>query len=311
MTVKQWDFPINHANDANFRAWGSDLSVSLGEVGLVQTADTGQINWTTVTRPATNTVAGYEIWRFPDSSLFMRWEYGTGLNPTNILIRVRVGTGSDGAGTLTGTTSSNYAVTVSGVGSSIPNGSSRRSYLSRDPNNSFFGFSGYANVTSPDTVNPAGSSGALAFFCVSRTVDANTIPTTQGYAVYARATSNLSTLTQCQGVDITNNISTSVTTDKAFCYVPFTITSSTIGAVPQFFTHFVPLATTVPTVVPQFGVCTVLVSEIASGLPFQANPIGAAPRTFIAVSASGVSGAVNDPNTGSTTPIYRLAMLWE
>ena len=58
MTVKQWDFPINHANDADFRAWGSDLSVSLGQVGLVKTADTGQIEWVTVTRPTINTKAG-------------------------------------------------------------------------------------------------------------------------------------------------------------------------------------------------------------------------------------------------------------
>jgi len=310
VTVKQWDFPINHANDADFRAWGSDLSVSLGQVGLVQTADTGQINWTTVTRPTTNTTAGYEVWRFPDSSLFMKWEYGTGAGAGVPRIRVQVGTGSDGAGALTGVTSS--ANIISSGTTNAVNGASRRSYLSRDPNNAFFGFSGYVFVSSPDDVSAFQTSGAYAFFCVSRTVDANTAPTAQGYVVYGRSTNtSLDSLTRCQGVDIQNSISTSLTTAKAFCYAPFTITSSTIGAVPQFFTHFVPLATTVPTVVPQFGVCTVLTSEIASGVTFQANPIGAAPRTFIAVSASGVSGAVNDPSTGGTTPIYRLAMLWE
>jgi hypothetical protein len=309
MPVKQWDFPINHANDADFRAWGSDLSASLAQVGLVQTADTGQINWTTVLRPAINTYAGYEIWRFPDSSLFLKWEYGTAANSFNIALRVQVGTGSSGAGTLTGATSANTVIGAASL-ASTPNGSSRRSFLTRDPNNAFFGFVGYVAVANPDA-NPSGSAGSLALFCVSRTVDASTTPTTQGYTVYAKSTSAITQLTQCQGVDIQNNISTATTTDKSFCYVPFTITSSLIGGLPQFFTHFVPLSTTVPRVVPQFGICTVFTSEIASGVTFSANPIGAALRTFIALPACNASGAVNDPSTGSTTPIYRLAIIWE
>ncbi len=309
MTVKQWDFPINHANDADFRAWGSDLSASLAQVGLVQTADTGQINWTTVLRPATNTSAGYEIWQFPDSSLFMRWEYGTGAGAGVPRIRVQVGTGSNGSGTLTGATSSLVQVT-SGTTNAV-NGASRRSYLSLAPNNSFFGFSGYAAIGSPDSTNAFQSTGAYALVCVSRTVDANTTPTTLGYTLYGRSAEATPTnLTQCQSVNISANLSTAVTTDRAFCYVPFTITSSLIGGLPQFFTHFVPLTTSIPTVVPQFGICTVLVSEIASGVTFSANPIGAALRTFIAVPASGGSGAVND-TTGSTAATYRLAMLWE
>jgi hypothetical protein len=285
------------------------LSASLAQVGLVQTADTGQINWTTVLRPAINTYAGYEIWRFSDSSLFMKWEYGTGGNATNIAIRVQVGTGSNGSGTLTGATSS--ATIIGGIAAAgIPNGSSRRSFLSRTSNNAFFGFVGYAAVANPDA-NPTSVAGSLALFCVSRTVDANTNPTTLGYTVYGKSTNVANQLTQCQGVDIPNNVSTTLTTDKAFCYVPFTITSSLIGGLPQFFTHWVPLSTSVPRVVPQFGICTVVVSEIASGVTFSANPIGAALRTFIALPACNASGAVNDPSTGSTTPIYRLAMIWE
>lgn len=94
-------------NDAEFRAFGQPISAFLAAAGLVQTADTGQINWTTVTKPATtNTVAGYEIWRFNDAlqataPVFLKLEYGTGT--TNVpSFWITVGSGSDGTGNLTG-----------------------------------------------------------------------------------------------------------------------------------------------------------------------------------------------------------------
>lgn len=93
--------------DASFRAWGSAISTLLDDVGLAKTADTGQINWTTVARPtATNTVAGYEI-RVHDSTLgdtYFKIEYRTAGSTTgaNASLQVTIGTGSDGAGTITG-----------------------------------------------------------------------------------------------------------------------------------------------------------------------------------------------------------------
>jgi hypothetical protein len=36
-------------------AWGSGIAAQIAAMGLVQTSDTGQINWATVTRPAINT----------------------------------------------------------------------------------------------------------------------------------------------------------------------------------------------------------------------------------------------------------------
>jgi hypothetical protein len=299
VTVKQWDFPIDHQNDAGFRAWGSDLSVSLGQVGLVKTADTGQIDWVTVTRPANNTYAGYEIWRLPDSSLYIKWEYGTSPSfSAAIQIRVQVGTGSNGTGTLTGAISTATTITNNNTSST---GTSRRSWLSRDPSNAFFGFCGYASISDPDVL-------AVVQFYVSRTVDANTAPTTQGYVVYARntvASGNMST--RCQGVDIQNNFSTAQNGSGDYCFVPFAMSSSLIGGLPQFFTHWVPLSTAAPRVVPQFGICTVVTAEIAAGVTFSANPIGAALKTFIAIPSDGARGA----NNGVSSTLYRFAMIWE
>lgn len=105
--------PSNFTNssDANFRAWGSYLSARFAAVGLVNTSDTGQINWTTVTTPAgINTYQGYEIWRFADAlqataPVYFKIQYGEGSAVDGAGIRIQFGTGSDGAGNLTGTLS--------------------------------------------------------------------------------------------------------------------------------------------------------------------------------------------------------------
>lgn len=84
------------------------MSAGLAAIGLVKTADTGQVNWTTVLKPAaSNTQAGYEVWRFNDAlqataPLFLRIGYGSGASNANWpSIWVSVGKGSDGAGTIT------------------------------------------------------------------------------------------------------------------------------------------------------------------------------------------------------------------
>jgi hypothetical protein len=103
-------------NDAEFRAWGSAYAAKWASMGLVQTADTGQINWGTVTKPAAiNTVAGYEIWRFNDAlqstyPIFVKIEYGTGASAANAGLWISASSGTNGAGTLTGITTTRTQV---------------------------------------------------------------------------------------------------------------------------------------------------------------------------------------------------------
>jgi hypothetical protein len=74
---------------------------------MVQTADTGQINWATVLKPtAINTKQGYEVWRFNDAlhataPLFVKFEYGSGGTAVVPAVWVTLGKGSDGAGAIT------------------------------------------------------------------------------------------------------------------------------------------------------------------------------------------------------------------
>lgn len=99
----------NITSDAIFRTTGSAISVAIQAVGLTQTADTGQINWTSVTVPLiASTIAGYEIYRFNDSlqstaPVYFRIDYGTSsANSSWLGLRVTVGTSTNGAGTITG-----------------------------------------------------------------------------------------------------------------------------------------------------------------------------------------------------------------
>jgi hypothetical protein len=100
-------FPAN-GSDVNFRAWGSAISAAIAAVGLVQTSDTGQINWTTVSTPNNiNQSRGYEIWKFNDAlqatrPVFIRLDYGSGpYDLPNPQMWLTIGTATNGAGTIT------------------------------------------------------------------------------------------------------------------------------------------------------------------------------------------------------------------
>jgi hypothetical protein len=114
--------PINDT-DANFRLWGKAISDQLAAGGWVQTTDTGQINWTTVTKPgAANTVAGYEVWRSNDAGgglnqIYVKIEYGSSGSANIPGVWLTVGWASDGAGALTGITTTRTQITQ-GISSS-------------------------------------------------------------------------------------------------------------------------------------------------------------------------------------------------
>jgi len=87
--------------------------VPITAAGWTKAADTGQINWTTVTAPATtNTAAGFEIWQTEDvdTTWYLKIEYGSGSTATYPAIWVTLGSGTNGTGTLTGQVSSRLAI---------------------------------------------------------------------------------------------------------------------------------------------------------------------------------------------------------
>jgi hypothetical protein len=103
--------PHSNSSDAEWRAWGQAVHDALEAVGLVQTADSGQVDWTTSTaRTAEMSATGgngeYEIWRFADAQqathpIFLKVWYGRSDSADQVRTMFQVGTGSDGSGTLT------------------------------------------------------------------------------------------------------------------------------------------------------------------------------------------------------------------
>ena len=110
MATSVWSTALDHSTTAGYNAWATELIVKLLAVNvsqLTQTADTGQLaNPVVAARPAINTAAGYWIFKWTDGSstdLYFKIEVGTCTGvATGPQIWITVGTGSDGAGNLTG-----------------------------------------------------------------------------------------------------------------------------------------------------------------------------------------------------------------
>lgn len=153
--------------DAAFRTWGLAYNAKLAAAGLVQTADTGQINWTTVTAAVgANTVQGYEIWRFADAlqataPIFIKIEYGSGAAAANGSFWIQLGSGSNGTGGLTGVVSTRQQVQCTATATAITH------YWSGDTNRFCVAASGASNATS-------------SLFSIERTVDTAGVVTAEG-----------------------------------------------------------------------------------------------------------------------------------
>lgn len=119
---------FTNSTDANFREWGKAISDQMIAGGWVFASDTGQINWTTVLAPvAVSTVQGYEIFRSNDASggitqLYVKIEYGSGASSANNpSVWITVGWASDGAGALTGVTTTRRQVSATAVATASMN----------------------------------------------------------------------------------------------------------------------------------------------------------------------------------------------
>ena len=89
--------------------WAAGLVTQLTAAGWVQTSDTGQATFSSVTEPGSNnTSAGYQIWRMADTlqgttPVFMRIEVGRGNNGHDPAVFITVGFSTDGAGNINST----------------------------------------------------------------------------------------------------------------------------------------------------------------------------------------------------------------
>jgi hypothetical protein len=111
MPTRTFSTVLYNGTDADFRAWVQGILDSLQGMteAIIQTADTGQIADPVVAvRPALGVSAGYAIFRTNDSQhsaypLYFKFEFGSGTTAQTFAgMWVTIGTGTDGAGNITG-----------------------------------------------------------------------------------------------------------------------------------------------------------------------------------------------------------------
>lgn len=302
---------IDHSGDAGFRAWVAEFIAQLIAVGLTQTADTGQINTGTATRPATSTNGGYAIFRFNDTlhgtvPIFIRFDFGTDSGAGNPRIQVTVGSATNGSGTLTGILGQRAMTTNAGAGSTVT------SYVSRFCYNATYGFLGVAwKIGGP------GTEGVLGMLFIGRTTDSNGDPTNGG--VYMIGMGNtIGAVSSGGGSGALSqqlwNASTGIRwpTDAQIANAPFwgmwphAISTTQVGSdtfvVPGFY------ATPGIDTHAHLGIC--LRAEIPPGNTISLALKGASARTFISVGYPGNTGTGANFAPGNPNSIG-LFMLWE
>lgn len=286
MTTASWSTFLDQSTDAAFRVWGSELSGKFSAVGMVQTADTGQINWTTVTRAAViNTAAGYEIWKLSSSNLYFKIEYGTGgTQPTIPSLWITTGTGSNGTGTLTGQTSTRVQIgnTSSAITSTVTN---YQSYLCATAN--YFGLSW--KISSAST-----TSKPRAFIVCAQTVDNTGAASTVGYIQVVSSTSGSPTV-QC--VATTAAVTGTQTTNNTLFFIPNNAAAPPANSLDgsgnnQAFLWWCSILGTTP-MTPMIHAGTVLLTDLALGVTATMTLVGSTSHTYINAGVSLFPDAAN------------------
>lgn len=296
MTTASWSTPVDHTSDAGFRVWGLELAAKFAAVGMVQQSDTGQINWTTVTRPGTNNAAaGYEIWKTPGGGFTLKIQYGNGSGTTIPSLQMSAGTGSNGSGTLTGQVSTNQFCHSNGITTST--GTNFQSFLCAVGD--YVGLS-WKNVIAGTT------NGAENFFLLAPTVDSTGAPTTTGFYVLFGGRNVSTGGANFAALQTVRTLATAATRSitSAFCLVPGIPLTSSDGSNNQLYLHWLDT----PAVQPARHSASIRLVEAVLGTTFTSTLIGTTSHTYISCFVGNGSGnQIYFDQNGATC----CAMLWE
>ena len=312
MTTSTTTTPIDQTSDAAFRTWVAEIITQLAAVGLTQTADTGQINTSTVTRAASSTAAGYTIWRFSDtlqstSPIFLKLEFGSGSGGnTYPQMWVSISTGTNGAGTLNNLAGATPVRFVCTSGAS-PNSSSYPSYFCCDQ--STIGYVGMSwKIGGSSSGYNANSS--YGGFHLGRSNDSTGASTGSAVFLLSNAVNNPTTAwgnMQCYSYTTTAIYPAASALVNAFRYwgiYPLAPTVTLTGSAVQV----MPGMIMTPSI--QFTQCIGLCSatEIPPGSTFSSALIGSTARTYIQCgSPPGIDTAIQ----AYTSAQVGMFMLWQ
>jgi hypothetical protein len=291
MTTASTSTVIDQTSDAAFRTWVAEIITQLVTTcGVTQTTDTGQINTSTVTRATANTAAGNVILKFNDtlqstSAVFIKLEFGSAAANTTPQMWITIGTGSNGSGTLTGTTSVRAAV----LNGNAPS-STTTSYTSRYIYNSTFGYLGLIFKIGSSGTAGVGQGGFVLFrsndATGASTGDSVNLITNSGTASGA-TNSTTAAVMQCLSFGssamfpstVANGVFWAAGGANGTNIMPFNLASTTTGG--NSYVSPVYYMTPVPSV-SAFN-CVGLLSEAALGSTFSAALVGSTSLTFLSV----------------------------
>lgn len=309
MTIASTNTVVDQTSDAAFRTWVAEIITMLfTTLGVTQTADTGQINTSTVTRAVvTNTAAGYVIGRFNDtaqstSPIFFKLEFGTGNSqPTAPEMWITVGTGSNGSGTLTGTVGTRVA-----CGGAAALVSTITPYITRACYHTTAGVL-WLNWKQGGTGTATNS---LSGFAIYRSADASGVVTTDSAHLFNTSASASATVSGGNLQVISYLTTTAYNTAAPYSgaqwgVVPFSLTATLFSTNAQ--TSPVFSYTPVLGITPWFGI--VLNSELGINSTVTAALVGATTHTF--VNTGGFGGLSNLLPASLSTATYGILALYE
>lgn len=296
--------------DALFRAWGLAHSTALAAAGMVQTADTGQINWVTVLKPAAGVTAGYEVWRFADAMqatapIFVKISYGIGAAAaanTASITAVVVGTGSNGSGTITGAAQIAPSATNPSMVSTVnATNANSASYICHPAGSLVL------------VTNQAGNAGIVGtLLVIDRTRDTFGAATGVGACIWwtRYVAAGAGVFVSCYGLNFSAGSATGPLPPVAV--VPDAASTSPAGSV-LMSRHYAQL----PALGAVVACLTYLNGEVVALSEFDVVPMGLTSRHYLALgSASAQNAAANQGNTtanGAATneALATLAVVWE
>jgi hypothetical protein len=278
------------------------MNTALAAIGLVQSADTGQIDWLTVARPAINTDAGYEIWYLNDSlhgtkPIYIKLVYGTLGVATRARLRIETGTGSDGSGAITG------GHTLTGVSTTAS-----IDYTTDTTYPSYWSFTNGCFFFAHKIGRP-GTDFAFSGVIISRTCDSTGALSDKGFVCAYHNTANSGTTAVSMGTyNYVGNSWTSTTTiltSGRFGYLPFPLGAST-GTDPSGNSTLTISTLVFDVARPINNVLIGHTGDFAIGNTVSLTPIGATARTYLAIEAALGFGGTNylNNNVGGIFVVY-------
>ena len=283
---------ITQLDNAAFQDWITALHNSLVGAGFVQTTDTGQADFSTVTKPGTtNSSAGFRVYRFDDSlqataPIFIKIEVGTGTSAAYFGWRVSVGNATDGAGGMSGPIQTNSgwvsqpANTFSGINENFA------------CHTEGAGWCGYCRVST--------TYGCMLGFAIMRTTDDAGAPSAEGAVVYLAQGGTTDAKTVM--LRFASTAAVLYSANSAPCCVPFAMTDSHIGVDVQFFPHW----TAAPKVRLNPFAFSWCAGELTHGAAITTDVIDGTSRTYMPAQGRFIGAAGSGLSTGHGT-----AFVWE